>query len=135
MAIFRTVTLTAFVTIALSGWCDRAATAQLAEEAVKRFDNSIVGGLLPDGSVPAANALEESVRKKATLEVQFSLATRNIKELQARVAKGERIPPKRTPHIVLRLRKLALLATDVALVPLVGLDECTGHWVLLLARD
>jgi len=93
MAILRNAAVTAFATVALLSWCASSSWAQQPQEAFKRYDNSIVATQPSAGKDAAATALKDSVRTSSTLRLHFGLATRNIEELQGRVAKGERISP------------------------------------------
>ena len=80
--------------IAFVGWCQSPSWAQQPRDAFKRYDNSFVT-TQPQaaGSDAAATSLQDSVRNSSTLRLHFGLATRNIEELQVRVAQGERISP------------------------------------------
>jgi kumamolisin len=70
--------------------------AQAADDGLKRFNDSIVQvppSQGPHGPEAAAAApLNESARNK-TLQLHFGLASQNIEELKARVAKGEIVSP------------------------------------------
>lgn len=89
MAVFRNF-IAAFATIALSIGGESASLAQPADGAFKRYDNSIVTTAPPAGAKPAA---KDGVQKNAKLRLHFGLTTRNLDELQGRVAKGEKISP------------------------------------------
>jgi kumamolisin len=89
MAVFRNF-IAAFATVALSIAGESASLAQQADGAFKRYDNSIVTTAPPAGAKPAA---KDGVQKNAKLRLHFGLTTRNLDELQARVAKGEKISP------------------------------------------
>jgi kumamolisin len=94
MAVFRDAAATV-VTIAFLGWCQSPSWAQQALDTFKRYDNSIVTTQQPQaaGIGAAAVSLKESERNSSTLRLHFGLVTRNIEELQARVARGERVSP------------------------------------------
>jgi kumamolisin len=70
--------------------------AQAADDGLKRFNDSIVPvppSQGPHGPQAAAAApLNESARNK-TLQLHFGLASQNIEDLKARVAKGEIVSP------------------------------------------
>ncbi len=93
MTIFRFAAATV-ATIIFLGWCQSASRAQQEPDSFKRYDNSIIT-TQPQvaGKDAAATSLKESVRNSSTLRLHFGLATRNIEELQIRIAKGERISP------------------------------------------
>ena len=86
----RTIAVT---TVAATVFSFHAALAQQAGDSVKRFGNSIVTAEPGAGSKYSAAPLKDSVRASAKLQLHFSLSTRNFEELQARVARGERISP------------------------------------------
>jgi kumamolisin len=92
MAFFRNAAVAALTTIALS-WCGSPLLAQPADDAFKRYDNSIVTSPPAGAKPPAESSIKNSVRQSSTLRLHFGLATRNIGELQNRVTKGERISP------------------------------------------
>jgi hypothetical protein len=93
-AVFRNIAVTAVAAIILSGLANSGSLAQPAGDAIKHFGNSIVTAAPSEQSKLTTTPLPESVRKNATLQLHFGLATNNIEELQARVAKGERISPR-----------------------------------------
>lgn len=71
-----------------------ASAAAQTNEPVKRFDNSVVSLPLPDGPSPAAVEPLDSQTQQSKLQLHFGLATPNLDDLQARVAKGEIIDAK-----------------------------------------
>lgn len=93
MAVCRNIAATTIAAVVLSSWCDRGSLAQQANDAVKHFSNSIVAAEPPAGSKFTAAPLPAAVRSSATLQLHFGLTIKNVDELQARVGRGERIPP------------------------------------------
>jgi kumamolisin len=87
--------LTAAIALLLIGYGVNKCLAQPADNNVKRFDQSIVPlppQLHPNGPRTAVEELSPNSRN-ATLSLNFDLATKNLEDLKARVAKGETISP------------------------------------------
>src|ERR1700753_163367 len=89
MAVFRTVSTILAVAALYIG----AASAQQPANSVKRFDDSIIAPGQTGPANLAATPLTDSARRTTTLQLHFGLTTRNMEELQSRVARGERISP------------------------------------------
>ncbi len=87
--------LTAAIALLVIGYGVNKCLAQPADNNVKRFDQSIVPlppQLHPNGPRTAVEELSPNSRN-ATLSLNFDLATKNLEDLKARVAKGETISP------------------------------------------